>query len=733
MKKNINKFLKALALTMAVSAMTFSSTAMCFADSLTVSESSAEKAENNKAMDSYYFNFEKKDISNAINIDMVDGKAPLYDEEKGYGFVSESNAMPPRKVNVNKIKQSEKGFTIMENDASKFKLVDENGNEIALSKSTTHNFGGMIFRVKAPAGGYKIEVETTAGSSGTIMAVSGMQATRIENQGAWDAAGLVPIQNYAKWNGTKWSYNYANGMDYIDIEIEPKKANTIVGVKNIKITPIEAEERHDGEKLTIFTVGDSTVKTYTYNEAPMCGWGQVFDDLFDSDEVNVINYSMGGRSLKQMYTEGRLNDILMTGKKGDFVFIQSGHNDERKGTKIGTADGENARFGGGSTEEMYEKFLTDIYIPACRARGIIPVLVTPMSRVNTKTQEGEEFTDSFTERKFPDVMRKVVKEENVTFVDLNKKSLEYYNELGPTALYNIVMSLEAGETPGKTNSGSYANGHPDNKIDGTHFKEALAKQFARMIVEEIYDDSQNGDKDAEEIFSYLNSNVKKALVTDDWSKVYPEICKDTITGEGSYYRNQIEKLVKLGYMKQDSEGNFNPDDTMTTDDFIKTVGEIWNIDVAEIRESYKDNSDSALTREVMAAILYDAYMLRFGKADNAYVKPEYMTDYNGTTVTPDDPNYDPNLVGQEAQYYPLVGYGALTDTDKIDAKYADKVKEAYNLGLVRSEEGIERGVMKDGTVFEPKTVVSRAKAAKTLYFIYVLGEPILAENNVPTE
>lgn len=730
MKKNIYKFFKALALTLAVSTMAISSTVTCFAvDSSVVEENNNEKATNIEEM---YFNFTKKDKENAINVEMNKGKAPLYDEAKGYGFVSESNAMPPRKVNVNKIKQSEKGFTIMENDMSRFKLVDENGKEIALSKSTTHNFGGMIFRVKAPAGGYKIEVETTAGSSGTIMSVSGMQATRIETQGAWDAAKLVPIQNYAKWSGTTWSFNYANGMDYIDIEIEPKKANTIVGVKSIKITPIEAEEHYDGEKPTIFTVGDSTVKTYTYNEAPMCGWGQVFDDLFDNDEVNVINYSMGGRSLKQMYTEGRLNDILMTGKKGDYVFIQSGHNDERKGTKVGTADGENARFGGGSTEEMYEKFLTDIYLPACRARGIIPVLVTPMSRVNTKTQEGEEFTDSFTERKFPDVMRKVVKKENVTFVDLNKKSLEYYNELGANALYNIVMSLEAGETPGKTNSGSYANGHPDNKIDGTHFKEALAKQFARMIVEEIYEGSQNGDKSAEGIFNCLKNDVKKALVNDDWSKVYPEICNDTITGEGSYYRNQIEKMVKLGYMDKDSEGNFNPSKDMEAEEFIESVGEIWNIDVTELKNTYK-NSDKALTREVMAAVLYDAYMLKFGKADNAYVKPEYMTEYNGTTVTPDDPNYDPNLVGQEAQYYPMVGFGALTDTAAIDSKYADKVKEAYNLGLVRSEEGIERGVMKDGTALEPKAVVSRAKAAKALYFIYVLSEPILGENNVPTE
>lgn len=89
----------------------------------------------------------------------------------------------------------------------------------------------------------------------------------------------------------------------------------------------------------------------------MCGWGEVFDRLFDNSKVNVINYSMGGRSVKQMYQEGRLNDVLMTGSQGDYVFIQSGHNDEKKGNDIGTASDPTARFGVGSTEAMYKEYL----------------------------------------------------------------------------------------------------------------------------------------------------------------------------------------------------------------------------------------------------------------------------------------------------------------------------------------------------------------------------------------
>ena len=37
---------------------------------------------------------------------------------------------------------------------------------------------------------------------------------------------------------------------------------------------------------------------------------------------------------------------------------------------------------------------------------------------------------------------------------------------------------------------------------------------------------------------------------------------------------------------------------------------------------------------------------------------------------------DPNLVGTEAQYYPLVGYNAIKDRISVSLKFADKVKEA---------------------------------------------------------
>lgn len=665
------------------------------------------------------FNFTKVYKDSCTNVGNNRNHVPIYSDQLGYGFVYESLAMPPRKVDIEGIEMKDNCFAYTQKDESRFKLVDKNGEEISFSKSTTHNFGGMIFRVKVPAGGYKIDVEVTGGKEDTSINVSAMQAARVDTNEYWDAAKLVPVKNKGTWNENIWSFNYANGMDYIDIEIEPLKANNEIGVVNISVTPISVRKKAEGEKTTVYTLGDSTLKSYTFDEAPMSGWGQVFDRLFDLEKADVINYSMGGRSMKSMYQEGRLNDILMSGKKGDYILIQSGHNDERNGTDIGTADGENARFGGGSTEEMYKRYITDFYIPAIKARGMIPILVTPMTRIKGDAEDNYVFKDSFTNRKFPQIMRETAEELDVILVDLNKRSVEYANEIGVKGIKAIVMSLEAGETPGKTNSGSYANGHPQNKIDGTHLKEALIKQYARIISEEIYKNYKNGRYELKSIVNLFTNDVKDALETDNWEKVYPEVCNDTISGDGAYYRDQIEKLVQLGIMQKDDNGKFNPDEIVTAKEFAKYTAKLWNLD----EDLFKDYKNETLTREIMASIVYDAYIEKFDE------KPKYMTDYNGSELSPDDPNYDSNLIGEKAQYYPLAGIGTITDTDKISKKYKEKVIKAYELGLIRSDFEIERGKMKNGVVLEPKKQVTRAKAAKELYFMWVLSRPINGETD----
>ncbi len=690
----------------------------------TVSVCTAVSAEQTPSKVEY--NFGAENSENAVNIN--NGAVPYYTKEAGYGFVSKTGASPARFLNSSKIVWTSEGFKITE-DGSGAYLSN-------LDSSAAYNYGGLVFRADvAEAGAYKITVELNSSDETTAyVAPNGMQASRILSDSYWDAAHNVPIRNHAEWTSpTTWEYTFVTGEPYIEIEVEPNEMPTAEEPKTVGIKSVSIEKQPKAKALnsvspTIFVLGDSTEKTYTFEEAGMSGWGQIISRMFNTDKVRVVNYSMGGRSMKSMFTENRFNDILLTARPGDYVFLHSAHNDE----STGSTKGPEARFGRGSTAQSYSHFLNDIYIPAMRSRGIIPVLVTAMPRMSDGVPKKGFNPDSVE-------MMKAAAEanEDVYVADLFSRAKEYEETVGPEMVKAIYMSIEAGESPGKTNSGSYANGHPDNKIDGTHYKEAASKVWCRLIADIIYN-----SEDMETLKGYLADNVQKACQTGDWSEVFPEWAEDVTfayNGSGNadtdpaYYRNQIEKMLQLGVMKKDSNGNFNPLNPMNTSEFINALAALWGIDPANPTLAAL-SSDDELTREDMAQIALAAYTIRYGKnADGTYKRPAYMTDYNGTTVSPDDPNYDPNLTGDEAQYYPLAGWNALTDKDKISPNKAEEFKEAYNLGLIRSDKDIKRGKMENGTELEPQKTVTRAKAAKELWFLWVLGqENVLAENQITT-
>ena len=642
-------------------------------------------------------------------------KAPLYNAEKGYGFVSESCAIKPRKVDVGQVKVNKTSCSVMAEDESLFMpFLDESGkvNLDKVAVDNLFNFGGMIFRVNVPAGCYHIEVVTTTTKEKALVSVSGMRGTMLLRTGYWDAGHFVPVRHYATWEGNTWSFDYVNTRPYIDIELEPLVAYEEVGIEQITITTLP--EAVAGEKKNLMILGDSTAKSYIFTEAPMSGWGQMVDRLFDAEAIDVVNYSNGGRSLKVMYFENRWNDLLLTGKPGDYILLQSGHNDERD-----TPDGgEDARFGRGATEEMFERYLEEIFIPAAKLRGMHLILMTPTVRLNWGADG--RCHNSFTNRRFPDITKRVAAKYQLPLIDLTSRGVDYINSLGKEGAEAIVLSIEAGETPGKTNSGSYANGHPNNHLDGTHMKEVFAKHYARLAITDLYGLSLTRPKLAP-LATTIKEEVKEAIALGNWEKIYPEMCRDVLTGKGAYYRNQIEKLVQVGVFKKDDKGYFYPEDLMSVGDFAACLIKLYHLEPKSL-QAYQGN-ESILRREVMATMLLTAYDLNFKET------PKYITDFNGTTITPNHPDYDPNLVGEEAMYYPLVDYTKLEDLDDISPSYKDKVERAYRLGLIRSEEGIQRGKMMNGTRLMPKEQVTRAKAAKALYFMWVLNQDITVESH----
>src|SRR6186997_963222 len=81
---------------------------------------------------------------------------------------------------------------------------------------------------------------------------------------------------------------------------------------------------------TIFLAGDSTMAPKQADKRPETGWGEMLGQHFKEGTVRIENRAMNGRSTKTFISEGRWQKVINDLKKGDYVFVQFGHNDESK-------------------------------------------------------------------------------------------------------------------------------------------------------------------------------------------------------------------------------------------------------------------------------------------------------------------------------------------------------------------------------------------------------------------
>ncbi|MFS0635974.1 rhamnogalacturonan acetylesterase [Mesobacillus foraminis] len=216
-------------------------------------------------------------------------------------------------------------------------------------------------------------------------------------------------------------------------------------------------ENSNKNTITVYLAGDSTVSSYDQTLAPRMGWGQVLDRYFD-DKIVVKNEASSGRSSKSFIDEGRLDAILDEIEKGDYLFIQFGHNDQ----KIEDPSRYTEPY------STYKSYLKQ-YIDGARAKNALPVLVTPVER-RRFTAEGLA-RDSHGE--YPAAMKELAKEENVPVIDLTAKSKSLFQELGPEATKEVFLWLEPGE---------HMN-YPEGVQDNTHFQEAGAEKIAVLVAE----------------------------------------------------------------------------------------------------------------------------------------------------------------------------------------------------------------------------------------------------------
>ena len=213
-----------------------------------------------------------------------------------------------------------------------------------------------------------------------------------------------------------------------------------------------------GPKVTIHLIGDSTMADKPDPEKnPERGWGQVLPSFF-AEGVAVKNHAVNGRSTKSFIREGRWDSVLAQLKKGDYVFIQFGHND----AKITDSTRYTNPYTG------YRRNLIR-YVNESRSKGAKPVLFSPI--VRRKFNENGTLEDAH--GAYPFVMREVARDLDVPFVDMQLMSEDLVLSLGPERSKELYLWVNPGEY----------DMYPEGKQDNTHFTQKGAIEMARLAMD----------------------------------------------------------------------------------------------------------------------------------------------------------------------------------------------------------------------------------------------------------
>jgi len=214
------------------------------------------------------------------------------------------------------------------------------------------------------------------------------------------------------------------------------------------------------QKPTIYGIGDSTMANKVKpEENPERGWGQMLP-LFFNDNITIDNRALNGRSTRSFINEKRWDDILKTLKKGDYVFIQFGHNDQK--------EKDSTRYTNPHTAYRHNLIR---FVEETRAKGATPIIFSSIVRRNFN----EKGVLISTHGEYTMEARLVAQEYNVPFIDM-----EYYTELleqsyGPEKSKQLHLHYKAGEI----------HYYKEAKADDTHLCVKGATEVAKIAVQQL--------------------------------------------------------------------------------------------------------------------------------------------------------------------------------------------------------------------------------------------------------
>jgi len=215
-----------------------------------------------------------------------------------------------------------------------------------------------------------------------------------------------------------------------------------------------------GQKSTIYTIGDSTMAEQDENaDYPGRGWAQMLQQFF-TNEVTVENRGVSGRSSRSYINEKRWDSVYNVLQPGDYVFIQFGHNDQKKN--------DPKRYTNAQTAYRHNLIR---FVNETREKGATPVLLSSI----TRRRFNKQGTLISSLGDYPLETRLVAQEYGVEFIDLQYFSEVLEETYGPENSKKLHLHFKPNEIPS----------YPKGMEDDTHLSKEGAKAIAGIVAEEI--------------------------------------------------------------------------------------------------------------------------------------------------------------------------------------------------------------------------------------------------------
>lgn len=302
----------------------------------------------------------------------------------------------------------------------------------------------------------------------------------------------------------------------------------------------------------LWVIGDSTLSAFDDNYYyPRYGYGTMLECYLDQS-IEVKNIALSGRSSKSYTMEPEYHTLLEGMKKGDFLIIGFGHNDEK--TEEGRYTNANGDF---KTEGSFAHSLYENYIRPAGQAGCVPILCTPIVR-RTESREWADENLHKTEdvEGFPggDYRQAIIdlgKEMHIAVVDMTEYTRRLYDDMTPRNtlyLHAWTSNREIGVDNTHTNMwGARVNAWTVLK----KIKEMGIKGLSEYIINT--DDNLLNDR---EKYLFANSSYVPVTFSDDLRQ--SSLFEDYKEYKGTVFGDVSDDISKENFtLETDQDGNMH--------------------------------------------------------------------------------------------------------------------------------------------------------------------------------